>query len=609
MFRRILSASFLTLLTACSGSTGNGPSAVSPRVLHPLPNAEAVAASNAPATGTAALPSRLVVSVLYFEDRTRTPELRWLRKGLADMLTTDLSRAPGVQVVLRERLETILREQALQAGGRIEDRTAVRIGHLAGATVILAGSVTRVGDLLRLDAQLLDVERGTVIGATTIEGGTGEVLVLQKQLSAHVLALLAPDLRPDSVERSLLSQTRAPTSSSEAAAALYEGVDAADRGDVASALAKFEAALGKDPRYAEAQGRYERALRTVDADALWARVGSREATPEDRRRLAARLADELLRQGIRAEITGVTSEGGTVGGRGVKVGVRAWVDDQALQHLRQGVVRLGGAVEEREGLLLVRISDDPAIQAAFSQVINPARRLFLHILAADGRRLAVFSRFRGWRETDWMSPGRNGVVGVHVRHTVSDEVLLTGLSDNLPAQVRASLDLVPREQAVIQVELLGTTEIGREVLLSPRAPQGRREKIDGPPDVMTKWADDFRAILGSGIEEGWDPPVWERVPGPGYLPGARRSAMVSAALQSGASAGKHPVLAGPPTLSGKSGDAEFDAACVRAVSGLEVRAGRGDRPPVLPEGGAPQALRVRITCDLLKEIPTSQPNP
>lgn len=581
---------------------GDRPIAVSAPPLHSPTNTAAASVSNAPTTAASALPSRLVVSVLYFEDRTRTPELRWLRKGLADMLITDLSRAPGVQVVLRDRLETILREQALQAGGRIEDRTAVRIGHLAGATVILAGSVTRVGDLLRLDAQLLDVERGTVIGATTVEGGAGEVLALEKQLAAHILAMLGSDSRPDSGERSLLPQMRAATPSPEAAAALYEGMDAADRGDVASALAKFEAALGRDPRYPEAQGRYERALRAVDAEALWARVGSREATPEDRRRLAARMADELLRQGIRAEITGVTPEGGPVGGRGVKVGVRAWIDEQALQNLRQGVVRLGGVVEEREGLLLVRVSDDPAVHAAFARVITPARRLFLHLLAADGRRLAVFSRLRGWQGSDWVSLGQDGLVGVRVRHTVLEDILLTGLSEGHPAQVRVGLDRVPREQAVIQVELLGTTEIGRETLLSPRAP-GRKEKIDGGPEVAAKWADDLRAALESRIEEAWDPPVWERVPGPGYLPGARRSAMVSAALQSGASAGRSPVLAGPPTLSGKSGDAAFDAACMRALSGLEARAGRDERPVALSEGGTPQALRVRITCDLLKDIP------
>jgi hypothetical protein len=409
------------------------------------------------------------------------------------------------------------------------------------------------------------------------------------------------------MEPTLMLNTRTATRSPEAAAALYEGMDAADRGDVGSALAKFEAALGKDPRYAEAQGPYERALRAVNAEALWARVGSGEATPEDRRRLAARLADELLRQGIRAEITGVISEGASVSGRTVKIGVRAWVDDQALQHLRQGVVRLGGVVEEREGLLLVRISDDPAVQAAFSQVINPARRLFLHILAADGRRLAVFSRFRGWRETDWMSPGRNGVVGVRVRHMVSDDILLTGLSDNLPAKIRVSFDLVPREQGLIQVDLLGTTEIGRETLLSPRA-QVRREKVDGT-EVMAKWADDLRAVFQSRIEGAWDPPVWERVPGSGYLPGARRSAMVSVAIRADGPGSKHFVLGGQPTLSGKSGDATFDAACLRALIGLQAPVGRGDQPEAVPEGGMPHSLRARITCDLLKDIPTVQTTP
>ena len=70
------------------------------------------------------------------------------------MLITDLSQAPGLEVVQRERLDDVIREQSLQAVGRVEEKSMVRIGRLTGATVILLGSATRVGDILRLDAHL-----------------------------------------------------------------------------------------------------------------------------------------------------------------------------------------------------------------------------------------------------------------------------------------------------------------------------------------------------------------------------------------------------------------------------------------------------------------------
>jgi TolB-like protein len=70
-------------------------------------------------TNLTPLPDLLVVSVLNFEDRIHLPEFAWVRKGLADMLITDLSQAPGLEVVQRERLDDVMREQSLQAGGRV----------------------------------------------------------------------------------------------------------------------------------------------------------------------------------------------------------------------------------------------------------------------------------------------------------------------------------------------------------------------------------------------------------------------------------------------------------------------------------------------------------
>ncbi len=548
---------------------------------------------NPEAAGLGGLPSPLVVSVLSFEDRTNLAELRWLRRGLADLLTTDLSRASGVQMVQRERLDAILREQALQAGGPVADRTAVRIGHLTGATVILAGSVARVGDRLRMDAHLLDVERGTVIAAVAVEGGVSDLLGMEKQLAARILALF--DAGAGDRPRSQI--TRLPTRSQEAAAAHYEGLEAAERGDVASALDKFEAALGKDPRYEEARRDYERALLGVDTESLWARASARDGTLVDRQRVAARLADDFLRQGIRAEMTTVNPERGPVGTRGRRIGVTVFFAGQALLDLRQAVGRLGGSVEEEGDLLLVRASADADVHAAFAQAVALPRRLFLHIVGPDGRRLAVYSQFRQWRGAEWVAVGPDGRVVVHGRRRVFEEISLAGLpSEGLAdrAQIRGSLEPVPREQAVLQAELVGTIENGREMILSPR-PQGRSGRAEGATELWEQRADEVRTSLERWMEGVWNPPVWERVPGPGYLPSARRSALVAAVIQAGA-------VKAPKLVSG-SGDPMYDAACVKVVTALD-QAGFAEPLALLGKDGGPSdPLRLRVHCDLLKDTP------
>ena len=48
------------------------------------------------------------VAVMYFENNTGNQELDWLRTGLTDMLVTDLSQSPDVEVLGTDRLVQIL---------------------------------------------------------------------------------------------------------------------------------------------------------------------------------------------------------------------------------------------------------------------------------------------------------------------------------------------------------------------------------------------------------------------------------------------------------------------------------------------------------------------
>jgi hypothetical protein len=48
------------------------------------------------------------VAILPFENTTGTPQLDWLRTGLTDMMVTDLSQSPDVEVLSTDRLVQIL---------------------------------------------------------------------------------------------------------------------------------------------------------------------------------------------------------------------------------------------------------------------------------------------------------------------------------------------------------------------------------------------------------------------------------------------------------------------------------------------------------------------
>ncbi len=65
------------------------------------------ASSSDPPPAASSKPS---IAVLYFDNVTGNPSLDWLHTGLADMLVTDLSQSPRLDVLSTDRLHQILKE-------------------------------------------------------------------------------------------------------------------------------------------------------------------------------------------------------------------------------------------------------------------------------------------------------------------------------------------------------------------------------------------------------------------------------------------------------------------------------------------------------------------
>jgi TolB-like protein len=141
-------------------------------------------AANATAGDAPGAGARPTVAVLYFDYSGRDPELDPLRKGLAQMLISDLSAADAVRVVERERLEAVLAEQKLASSGKIDAKTAARVGKLLGARFLVLGSYFDVMKSMRVDARLVDVETGQIVQSIGADGKADDFLGLEQKVAA-----------------------------------------------------------------------------------------------------------------------------------------------------------------------------------------------------------------------------------------------------------------------------------------------------------------------------------------------------------------------------------------------------------------------------------------
>lgn len=182
-----------------------------------------------------------VISVLYFDNTTKNEDYEWLRKGLADMLITDLSSSPRIKVVERENLEKVLKEQQLQLAGVVSDKNAVELGELLQARTLIYGSFVIQGKNIRVDAKITDVESGKIQDSMKVEGSVEDVLGLQQEFAKRVFLQLV--LEPMAVGDS------PDTENVTAVKNYYEGMDLMDRGKIDEAMKKFKKSSELDPMF------------------------------------------------------------------------------------------------------------------------------------------------------------------------------------------------------------------------------------------------------------------------------------------------------------------------------------------------------------------------
>ena len=232
------------------------------------------------------------VAVLPWVPGAAPQSLEGFGTALAGMVVTDLASVPGLQLVERERLNTVLDELSLSRTAFVDPKAAVRVAHALGAELLVSGSFSVVAKRLLMDARLVAVESGTILAAVRSEGPLEEYVAVEKDVVEQLLGQLKISLTPGA-RRTLL--VRAQTEDPTAFAKFGAGLEARDAGDVASAKRAFEAALAADPGFADAAAAL--AGLAAKAEALTSREAARgkDARHKSLDGALAQLVDETTR--------------------------------------------------------------------------------------------------------------------------------------------------------------------------------------------------------------------------------------------------------------------------------------------------------------------------
>jgi TolB-like protein/DNA-binding winged helix-turn-helix (wHTH) protein/tetratricopeptide (TPR) repeat protein len=185
----------------------------------------------------------LSIAVLPFESLNDDPQQAYLADGITEDLITDLSRLSGLLVIAANASRVYKDDQTrLQA-----------IGSELNADYLLKGSIRRIGDHIRVNAQLVDTKTGFNRWADRYDGDVAQIFSVQSRMTRSIVAAFG--LRITDEESQRLSQ--ASTANLKAYDLFQEGqrhTKTQTRESNAMALAAYRKAIEADPDYGRAYG-------------------------------------------------------------------------------------------------------------------------------------------------------------------------------------------------------------------------------------------------------------------------------------------------------------------------------------------------------------------
>lgn len=192
------------------------------------------------------------IAIIYFDNSSDNNELSRLRKGLADMLISDLSKIKMLNVIERNRIEELLKEQKLNNSKEFDASTATRLGKLLGVEYILTGSFFELMGSLRMDARIIDVETGKIVKSDGVDGPSSGFFDLEKKLAVKIASGLNVDLAVTDATAEVA--TNKDETLSYATSLLYsDGLEQMDKGETSKAIETFKKVLEKNPGFIPAQ--------------------------------------------------------------------------------------------------------------------------------------------------------------------------------------------------------------------------------------------------------------------------------------------------------------------------------------------------------------------
>lgn len=181
------------------------------------------------------------IAVLPFENLSADPEQEYFVDGMTDAVTTDLAQVRALRVISRTSVMQYKKTR----------KPLPRIAEELGVEAVVEGAVLRVGDRVRVTAQLIYAPTDTHLWARDYEREVRDVLSLQREVAGAIAQAIEVKVQPGEQRRLAATGPVDPEAYEAYLKGRFYWRTRSEEGKL-KAERFFQQAIAKDPKYAPA---------------------------------------------------------------------------------------------------------------------------------------------------------------------------------------------------------------------------------------------------------------------------------------------------------------------------------------------------------------------
>lgn len=195
--------------------------------------------------------SKVSLAVIYFENISQDEELKWLERGIAEMLTTNLAQFESFDVISSQQLYELIKRVSKNENDSkpLSRESMLEVAKRANVKAFITGTILKVGNRIRLTVTMQDTSSGKIIFSDKVDGNSiNDIFPIVDQITSKLAENLGAK-NPNSKDISISDVT---TESITAYKHYEQGIEKALKLYLSDSIAEFEKAISIDPNFAMA---------------------------------------------------------------------------------------------------------------------------------------------------------------------------------------------------------------------------------------------------------------------------------------------------------------------------------------------------------------------